>query len=215
MMTELSSRECRIEAFVKWFNESQTHLYKQSLQYHMRLLATDKKTLELLYTQLETTFEAHSTLQRQTRSFIDTTPLHVKETRTPVYKVKQRHYKILGLLDSFHSRTSKESELGVIQEAITHCEEALEAKKQALSNLRKAAKDELVAMFDVFLLMQQTTLAQPLLDQICHHYLRIIFSGVVLIKPIIVCVAFETLEQRMAPRLTYFSLGKIDVWKDK
>ena len=210
MMTELlflSSTEideqqqmkARINAFVKAFNQAQTPLYKYSLQYHIKLLRNDKEMLIELQTSLQTVYDAHSRLESQIKAFINTKPLNIKEIATPVYDVKKRHYKILGVLDTLHSRTSKEYELQVIQECITYCEEALEVKTQALSNLRKSASNQFVAMFDVFLLFRGTILGHiPSVFRhiMTNYYMRLIFNGVVLIVPIIIETAFDTLKKR-------------------
>lgn len=198
---ETQQRDRKIDAFVRVFNRMQAPLYKDSLQYHMRRLLEDKEELLRLKPLLECVFEAHKLVQAQSKAFVNTPSLHITEARRPVYAIKQRHFRILGVLGTLHSSLSREIELNAIDEAIAYCEEAFGVKEQLLIELRKDAKNMLIAMFDVFILFSHLFKEAPsvVIDHILgHFYLRLIFQGVVLIKGHIIKVAFDALRKRTA-----------------
>lgn len=191
-------RDARIAEFVKAFNKRQEPLYRDSIQCNMRLLLSDKQNLLNLKPLLQATFDAHTLACTQAKAFVDTQPLYFKEARMPVYAVKQRHYKIMEVLGTLHSRLSKQEEMSVLDEAIQYCEEALDVKQQSLIILRKEAKNRLIAMFDVFLLFRETMITSVASEVLGNFYIRLIFESVVLLKPHIVKVAFDSLAKRTA-----------------
>ncbi len=140
----------RIRAYVNAFNDRQATLYVGSLQWQMRSLQEEKKRLMHVGAQLYQVFLAHATLQNETKAMIETPQLEVKETRQTVYIVKQAHYHRLKSLDLSMPRFAQEKEFNVINEALTHCDEAYNVKCHALVHLRKKAKDDIVAMFDYY-----------------------------------------------------------------
>ena len=199
----------RIAAYVNAFNNRQATLYVGSLQWQMRSLREEKKRLMRVGAQLYQVFLAHVTLQNETKAMIDTPQLEVKETRQSVYIVKQAHYNRLKSLDLSMPRFAQEKEFNVISEALTHCEEAYNVKCHALIQLRKKAKDDIVGMFEVYLILREIV-DRALYDQeassvpnIMHsilgdYYMRLIFEAVVLTNRHIVTVAFETLRTRVS-----------------
>lgn len=169
----LESEEQRIEHFAKQFNSQQVHLYKQSLQYHMRQLSSNKEKLLELQRRLE-----------ETKTFIDTPAKMIEQ-------LKKIHYETNILL---HSNLSEPSNL--LKEAILQSQTAYDVKLQVLIELRKKAKDDIIAMFDPFILLRIVCTDLSVLRFIFTNYMKLIFDALVLIHPYIVKVAFKELRNR-------------------
>lgn len=194
---EETVRRERIIAYVNTFNERQACLYVGSLQWQMRALREEKQRLLCTGAQLLQVFIAHQNLQNETKAMIETPQLEVKESRQSVYIVKQAHYKRLKTLDLSMPRCIKQKEFEAINDALEHCQEAYNIKCDALIQLRKKAKDDIVGMFDVYLLLRELIPEASLTSHIlCQYYMRLIFAGVVLTNRHIIEVAFETLKTR-------------------
>lgn len=197
---EETRREKRIDEFVALYNKQLGELKKLSLQHHIQLLMEDKERLLQIESRLNAVFNAYANLRVVTKLFIEVPQLHVPELQNSIYGVKKCHYKMLmEVLPSLanYSHTEKEIELTVIRDAMTRCDETLLIKREILRLLRITAKNDLVAMFNVFLIFREY---EPLSRHrfVINHilgqfYLRLIFHAIVLINRHLISKAFNQL----------------------
>ncbi len=213
------TREEKIERFVREFNDEQLPLYKCSLQYSMHKLLNDHKTLIQMNETLDELDTAYKSIERLTNSFINSRQIYYQDIKPIVISVKQAHYTKMKLRERDKPKVDYiVRDKATLTECIEQCDEAYKIKEAALVQLRKEAKDAIVVMFDVFLILREV-LESPIYMRhalpslfvydsmrrrpepnaiacIMKYYMRLCFDGVVLINTHIVNVAFNTLKDR-------------------
>lgn len=207
----MQQRQTLIKRFVREYNEGEVHRWEQSVQYQMHRIKEDISRLEMMLTSLIKVYEVDKELEKCTRLFIRTDALNNIDVNRVFLKLKKYQYTRLQYVEKIGAPLEKEKIKSLFEEHIEEFKLAYKAKEATLVCMRKQAKLELLAMFEVYLLLSQQQQQKQHLHSIFRYYMRLIFSDVVMINDHLIVVTLDTLQLRLGQG--YRNLGALDVQK--